>query len=280
MNIQALQNLPDAEKAKIFAAWHALAEVKDGMKIGIGTGSTASWFVKLLAGKQSQGLKFRACATSSQTTELAESLGIKIESLDDLAPLGKIESLEDLKFLDLVIDGADEFDPAHNLIKGGGGALLQEKMTARSAKKFIVITDASKAVDALGAFPLPVEVVQFSWQTTYKYIEQTVLLNLVLRIIARAGKTIQRMVGNKPFITDEGHYILDLHLKYIADPDALDSDLRSIAGVVETGFFLKMANAVIMADYTGIVKSRETGKSEWLETHYELAKIADMLPKD
>ncbi len=83
MNIEQLQNLPDAEKAKIFAAWHALAEVKDGMKIGIGTGSTASWFVKLLAGKQSQGLKFRACATSSQTTELAESLGIKIESLDD-----------------------------------------------------------------------------------------------------------------------------------------------------------------------------------------------------
>ena len=280
MNIEELENLPQAEKAKLFAAWHALAEVKDGMKIGIGTGSTASWFVKLLAGKQSKGLTFRACATSSQTTELAESLGIKIESLDDLAPSGKIESLEDLKFLDLVIDGADEFDPAHNLIKGGGGALLQEKMTARSAKKFIVITDASKAVDALGAFPLPVEVVQFSWQTTYKYIEQTVLLNLVLRIIARAGKTIQRMVGNKPFITDEGHYILDLHLKYIADPDALDSDLRSIAGVVETGFFLNMANEVIMADYTGLVKSRETGKSKWEETRYELAEISDMLLQD
>ena len=110
MNIEDLQNLPDAEKAKLFAAWHALAEVKDGMKIGIGTGSTASWFVKLLAGKQSKGLTFRACATSSQTTELAESLGIKIESLDDLAPLGKIEFFG-FWFLDLVIDGADEFDP-------------------------------------------------------------------------------------------------------------------------------------------------------------------------
>ncbi len=280
MNIEELENLPQAEKAKIFAAWHALAEVKDGMKIGIGTGSTAVWFIRLLAGKQkSQGLTIRACATSSQTTDLAQSLGIKIESLDDLAPLGKIESLEDLKFLDLVIDGADEFDPAHNLIKGGGGALLQEKMTARSAKKFIVITDASKAVDALGAFPLPVEVVQFSWRTTYEYIKQAVLLNLFGRIIARAGKTIQRMVGNKPFITDEGHYILDLHLKYIADPDALDSDLRTIAGVVETGFFLNMANEVVMADGTGLVKSRETG-GDWKETRYELAEIADMLPKD
>ncbi len=277
MNIEELENLPQAEKAKIFAAWHALAEVEDGMKIGIGTGSTASWFVKLLAGKQSKGLTFRACATSSQTTDLAQSLGIKIESLDDLAPLGKIKFLEDLKFLDLVIDGADEFDRKHNLIKGGGGALLQEKMTARSAKKFIVITDASKEVDVLGAFPLPVEIVQFSWQTT---IEKVVLASLFVRTIARAGKTITRMVGDKPFITDEGHYILDLHLKSIADPDALDSDLRSIAGVVETGFFLNMANAVIMADSTGLVKSRETDKSKWEETRYELAEIADMLLQD
>ncbi len=279
MNIEEFENLSQADKAKIFAAWHALAEVKDGMKIGIGTGSTASWFVKLLAGKQSKGLTFRACATSSQTTELAESLGIKIESLDDLAPLGKIESLEDLKFLDLVIDGADEFDPAHNLIKGGGGALLQEKMTARSAKKFIVITDASKAVDALGAFPLPVEVVQFSWRTTYEYIKQAVLLNLFGRIIASASEPIQRMVGNKPFITDEGHYILDLHLKSVAHPNTLDRDLRTIAGVVETGFFLNMANEVIMADYTGLVKSQETGENDWEKTRYELAEIADMLPK-
>ncbi len=277
MNIEALQNLPDAEKAKIFAAWHALAEVKDGMKIGIGTGSTASWFVKLLAGKQSKGLTFRACATSSQTTKLAESLGIKIESLDDLTPQSKIESLEYLKFLNLVIDGADEFDTEHNLIKGGGGALLQEKMTARSAKKFIVITDSSKKVSRLGKFPLPVEVVKFSWQTTRMYIKE-ILHDLELENKVRGSEIERRMKDDgDPFETDEKHYILDLHLKFIADSDNLRHELRMIPGVVETGFFLDMANSVVMADSTGLVKSRETGDKRWKKIQYKLADIADIL---
>ncbi|MCA8834208.1 MAG: ribose-5-phosphate isomerase RpiA, partial [Proteobacteria bacterium] len=233
----------------------------------IGTGSTAAWFVKLLAGKQSQGLKFRACATSSQTTELAESLGIKIESLDDL---GK---------LDLVIDGADEFGPAHQLIKGGGGALLQEKMTARSAKKFIVITDSSKEVSTLGRFPLPVEIVQFAWQTTRAQI------GLVLQDGVSAGtlggvNVAPRMAGDAPFITDEGHYILDLELGVIADAKKLDNDLRTIAGVVETGLFLDMADVIVMADGDGLVESKEAGESKWEKTRYELAEIADMLPRD
>ncbi len=265
MNIEQLQNLPDAEKAKLFAAWHALAEVKDGMKIGIGTGSTASWFVKLLAGKQSRGLTFRACATSSQTTELAESLGIKIESLDDLAPL------------DLVIDGADEFSFKHNLIKGGGGALLQEKITARSAKRFIVITDSSKEVENLGKFPLPVEVVRFGWQTTRAQI------GLVLQDGVSAGtlgefNVAPRMDGDAPLITDEGHYILDLELGVIADEKAkaLDTALQAIAGVVETGLFVGMAKAVVMADGDGLVKSQETGENDWEETRYKFAEIADM----
>ncbi len=279
MNIEDLQNLPDAEKAKIFAAWHALAEVKDEMNIGIGTGSTASWFVKLLAGKQSKGLTFRACATSSQTTELAESLGIKIESLDDL---GK---------LDLVIDGADEFDSQNNLIKGGGGALLQEKITAQLAERFIVITDASKEVETLGKFPLPVEVVRFSWQTTQTYIEQLLSAGSAMGQLGAGIKPQieQRMDGDKPFITDEGHYILDLHVSSIKSTYAsgdyfhtlyvLDNALRAIAGVVETGLFLKMAKAVVMADSDGLVKSR--GREEdWKETHYKLAELADTLPKD
>ena len=265
MNIEQLQNLPDAEKAKLFAAWHALTEVKDGMKIGIGTGSTAAWFVKLLAGKQSKGLTFRACATSSQTTELAESLGIKIESLDDLAPL------------DLVIDGADEFDGDHNLIKGGGGALLQEKIVAQSAKRFIVITDASKDVKTLGAFALPVEVVRFAWQTTRAQI------GLVLQDGVGAGtlggvNVAPRMVGDAPFITDEGHYILDLELGVIADEKAkaLDTALQAVAGVVETGLFVGIADVIVMADSTGLVKSRETG-GDWVETRYELAEIGAIL---
>ncbi len=264
MNIEDLEKLPQAELAKLFAAWHALAEVKDGMKIGIGTGSTASWFVKLLAGKQSKGLTFRACATSSQTTKLAESLGIKIESLDDLAPL------------DLVIDGADEFSFKHNLIKGGGGALLQEKITARSAKRFIVITDSSKEVENLGKFPLPVEIVQFAWQTTRAQI------GLVLQDGVSAGtlggvNVAPRTAGDAPFITDEGHYILDLELGRIANPRLLDNALRAIAGVVETGLFLEMADSIIMADGDGLVESKETSDSKWKETRYELADLADML---
>ncbi len=266
MDIEELENFPPAELAKLFAAWHALESVESGMKIGIGTGSTASWFVRLLAGKKSRGLNFRACATSSKTTELAESLRIEIESLDDLAGL------------DLVIDGADEFDPEHNLIKGGGGALLQEKMTARSAERFLVITDASKEVETLGKFALPVEIVRFAWQTTVGHIVR--LLDgyeLDGKFDRNKINQRRRVNGDSPF-TDEGHYILDLHLESIADPDTLARDLRSIAGVVETGLFLKMANSVVMADSTGLVKSRETG-GDWVETRYELAELVDMLPK-
>ena len=263
MNIEQLQNLPDAEKAKLFAAWHALAEVKDGMKIGIGTGSTASWFVKLLAHAHANGLNFRACATSSQTTELAQSLGIKIESLDDLG------------WLNLVIDGADEFDSKHNLIKGGGGALLQEKITAHSAERFIAITDASKEVETLGKFPLPVEVVRFAWQTTRMHIFWALDM-LVLGAEDKGNNITQRMAGDKPFITDEGHYILDLDLEFTINPSKLDDALQYIAGIVETGIFLGTANAVVMADASGLVKSRERDEG-WIETRYELAEIADML---
>ncbi len=271
MNIEELENLPQAEKAKIFAAWHALAEVKHGMKIGIGTGSTASWFVKLLAVKQSRGLKFRACATSSQTTELAESLGIKIESLDDFETVHDVNSLQPIHFLDLVIDGADEFDSYHNLIKGGGGALLQEKMTARSSTRFIVITDASKEVSTLGGFPLPVEIVQFAWKTTLWHIVRALGASKV-----DWNEILLRKVDDRLFITDEGHYIFDLHLQSITNPSALDNALQSVAGVVETGFFVDTANAVIMADSAGIVRTRETGK-DWVETQYDLAEIADTL---
>ncbi len=265
MNIEQLQKLSDADKAKLFAAWHALTFVEPDMKIGIGTGSTASWFVRLLAGKQqSRKLTFFACATSSKTTRLARKLGIKIKSLDKF------------KKLDLVIDGADEFDSAHNLIKGGGGALLQEKMTAWSAKKFIVITDSSKEVSTLGKFPLPVEVVKFSWQTTCMYIEE-ILNNFEPKGKVGKYKIKRRRAKNKPFITDEGHYILDLHLEQSIEPlDRLVKDLRNVSGVVETGLFLDMANVVVMADASGSVKSRET-RGDWVETQYNLADLADTL---
>ncbi len=270
MNIEQLQNLPDAEKAKLFAARHALTFVKPNTRIGLGTGSTAVWFVKLLAQAQVNGLKFRACATSSQTTKLAESLGIKIESLDDFTP-------PDSPFpLQLVIDGTDEFDSGNDLIKGGGGALLQEKITEYSAEYFIVIADKSKEVKTLGKFPLPVEVVRFAWQTTAGCIKR------VLSASSDVGdnKIMLRMAGDKPFITDEGHYILDLHLKFIKNPDYLDNTLKRIAGVVETGLFFGFADEVIMADSSGLVKSRETGEKKWMKTQYDLAGLADMLLQD
>ncbi len=266
MNIEQLQNLPDAEKAKLFAARHALNAVNPRMDIGLGSGSTASWFVKLLAGKQSQGLTFRACATSSATKKLAKSLGIKIQPLGELAPLA------------LAIDGADEFDPDNNLIKGGGGALLQEKIVAQSAERFIVITDASKEVKTLGKFSLPVEVVQFGWMSTSTYITELLWARGIIPKHCNHKVEI-RLDGDDAFITDEGHCILDLHLDSIADAPALHNDLKAIVGVVETGLFLGMANSVVMADSTGLVKSRETG-GDWKETRYELAEIADMLPKD
>ena len=262
MNIEQLQNLPDAEKAKLFAARHAIAFVKPNMKIGIGSGSTVSWFVKLLAQAQANGLNFRACATSSQITKLAESLGIKIESLDALG------------LLDLAVDGADEFSPVHQLIKGGGGALLQEKITAYDTGHFMVITDASKAVDMLGKFPLPVEIVRFAWQTTRARIANVLSSGDV------GGNEIKlRMAGDKPFVTDGGNYILDLHLKSIGKHFELDRGLHYIPGVVETGLFLNMADEIVMADSTGLVKSQII-IDEWKETRYELAEIADMLLQD
>ena len=266
MNIEQLQNLPDAEKAKLFAARHALKLVESGTNIGLGTGSTAYWFVKLLAHAHANGLNFRACATSSQTTKLAESLGIKIESLDDLGELA------------LAIDGADEFNYEHDLIKGGGGALLQEKITARSADQFIVITDSSKFVERLGAFPLPVEIVRFAWKTTARHID-LILTNSIRNQEVGAYKISRRMDGNKPFITDEGHYILDLPLQFIANPFDLDVALRTVAGVVETGLFLNKPNEVIIADCHGLAKSCYSG-AEGIETRYDLAELADMLPRD
>ncbi len=266
MNIEQLQNLPDAEKAKLFAARHAFNAVNPRMNIGLGTGSTAVWLVRLLARAKADGLNFCACATSSATEKLAESLGIKIQPLGEVTPLY------------LAIDGADEFDSDNNLIKGGGGALLREKIVAHAAERFIVITDASKEVKTLGKFSLPVAVVKFGWRSTGSNILEVLLDRGIIPKHCNHKVEI-RLDGDKAFITDEGHCILDLHLDSIADAPALHNDLKAIVGVVETGLFLNMANEVVMADSTGLVKSRETG-GDWKETRYELAELADMLPRD
>ncbi|MEM7060717.1 MAG: ribose-5-phosphate isomerase RpiA [Pseudomonadota bacterium] len=227
--------LPPAEKAKRAAAARALDWIEDGMKLGLGTGSTAKWFVDLLAPHLAEtGKKIVGVPTSSRTKAQAERLGIPLSTLGDLGSL------------DVTVDGADEFDGAMNLIKGGGGALLQEKIVAAASEKMVVISDPSKEVKMLGAFDLPIEVVRFGCESTQAHVAE------VLRDADVAGRVIsRRMADGEPFITDEGHYILDLALQQIGDPDILSVSLNLVPGVVETGLFCGMADAVIVGQSDG-----------------------------
>lgn len=256
-----ITNLSSAEIGKFISAFHALNYVESGMKIGLGTGSTAAWLVRLLADAQkNQGLNFDAVATSKSTTDLAQSLGLKIHHLDDLGQL------------DLVIDGADEFDPDLNLVKGGGGALLQEKIVETAADKLVIITDASKQVKKLGAFPLPLEIIKFGWQTTQRLIEGVLRdLNFEVTLVLR------RMLKDVPVTTDEGHYIFDLHLKEIDNPVNLSQDLLGIAGVVETGLFLNMTTAIIVGDGAGVVRVQEQGLSDWVVKSYDISERTELI---
>ncbi len=225
------------EKAKYAAALKAMDYVEPGMKIGLGTGSTAFHFVNLMGERVAAGDNFKCVPTSSRTAEQAKSLNIPLITLDKA------------KRLDLVVDGADEFDPDMNLIKGAGGALLQEKLVAMAAKKMIVISDESKEVQQLGKFTLPVEVVQFGWEGTLKRVERQ------LKRVGLEGKTItRRLDGKKPYVTDEGHYLLDLQLDVIEDPAKLARQLKQIVGVVETGLFIKIADTVIVGYENGTTK--------------------------
>lgn len=230
--------LTPQEYAKFVCAYRAAQMVQSDMKIGLGTGSTAAWLVKALAYRmRTEGLIFQAAATSIRTTELAEALGIKIDALDDLGQL------------DLTIDGADEFDPNLNLIKGAGAALLVEKIVATASDRMVVITDRSKQVEKLGGnFAVPVEVIQYGHQTTARLIEEA----LIERQDGLGGhETVLRLDGATPLVTDEGHYIYDLKLGWIDDPAALSDALLNIAGVVETGLFLGIADAVVIGDADG-----------------------------
>ena len=205
------------DKAKFVAAKRAVDYVEDGMRVGLGTGSTAAWLVKMLGELvRDEGMKIKAVPTSTRTAQLAQDVGIDVFALDQV------------KWLDLTIDGADEFDPNLNLIKGGGGALLQEKIVATASDQMVVISDASKSVETLGAFPLPVEVVKFGWETTKELIEECLSNVNVL-----GSAVTLRLQNDVPFITDEGHYILDLHLKRIESPRELSLIMNQVPGVVE-----------------------------------------------
>jgi ribose 5-phosphate isomerase A len=217
---------------------HASKMVQTGMVVGLGTGSTAYWFIKALGDRiKNESLVFTGVPTSKSTANLCTELGIPLLTLNEVVSI------------DIDIDGADEIDPHFNLIKGGGGALLQEKMVAAASKQFIVIGDNHKLVKKLGTFPLPVEVVQDGWKQVQRMIDTTYQVHSILRLNAGA-----------PFITDHGHYILDCYFKQITEPDQLCIQLNNVPGVVENGLFIKMATKAIIGMPDGSITEMEPGK--------------------
>jgi ribose 5-phosphate isomerase A len=223
----------DARQMKIKAAEAALSHVEHGMRLGIGTGSTAEEFVRLLAEKVADGLQVQGVPTSERTARLCLDLGVPLKSLDELPEL------------DLTIDGADEVDADLRLIKGGGGALLREKIVAAASARMIVIADETKVVDTLGAFPLPLEVNPFGLAATRIAVEK-----LASRL-GLSGEIGLRQFGEDAFTTDGGHHILDASFGRIPDAEALATQLNSIPGVVEHGLFINLASFAIIAGEAG-----------------------------
>ncbi|RXF72056.1 ribose-5-phosphate isomerase RpiA [Hansschlegelia zhihuaiae] len=223
------------EDFKRAAAEAALAYVEPGMKLGLGTGSTAAHFIELLGAKVAEGLDVSGVPTSEASRELAERHGVPLTTLKDTPEL------------DLTVDGADEIDGRLNLIKGGGAALLREKIVAFASKRMIVIADASKRVERLGAFPLPIEVVPFGKESTRRAIER-----LARDLGLGSDVAIRRAEDECPVVTDSGHVILDARLGLIDDPERLSVELNRIPGVVEHGLFLRLASLAIVADQNGV----------------------------
>lgn len=217
------------------AAARALELVRSGMKLGLGTGSTAKHFVELLAERVQEGLEVVGVPTSEQTRALAESLGVPLATLDE-QPV-----------LDLCIDGADEVGPDFVLIKGGGGALLREKIVATAAAQMVVIADASKHVQQLGKFPLPIEVVDFGVAAIRRGIDRAARASGCHGLL-----TLRRRADGHVFVTDQGHLILDAAYGVIPDPGALAARLAEVPGVVEHGLFIGLASRVILAGASGV----------------------------
>jgi ribose 5-phosphate isomerase A len=225
--------LKQSDLEKEAAAHASLRFVHDCNVVGLGTGSTAAYAVRFLGDQVLAGLKIRGIPTSVHTRDLAASLGIPLTTLDECQQI------------DVDIDGADEFDPKLNLIKGGGGALLREKIIASASRQVVIIADSSKQVAVLGTFPLPVEVVGFAQP-------------LVAKRITALGATVklrQDAKGN-PFVTDEGHHILDCSFGKIPDPPALARILSDMPGVVEHGLFINLASVVLVAKGENVTELR------------------------
>ena len=225
----------DMDQLKRQAAAKALEHVSDGMKLGLGTGSTAKHFVELLGEKVAGGMKVVGVPTSEATRAQAEACKIPLTTLDEVDRL------------DLTIDGADELDPALNLIKGGGGALLREKIVAAASDRMIVIADDSKWVDVLGRYPLPIEVIPFGLAATQRAMATA---------FAQSGVSgqmgLRKAKDGHVFVTDGGHWIVDAHLGRITDAPRLAGLLSLIPGVVEHGLFIGLASTAVLAGAQGI----------------------------
>ncbi len=213
---------------KQLAAEKAVSYLEDGMTIGLGTGSTAYWAIEKIGEKvRRENWKIKAIATSIRSEEHARSLGIPIFDFSVI------------KSIDITIDGADEVDAKLQLIKGGGGALLREKIVATNSKKMIVVADESKWVKILGKFPLPVEVVQFGWMRTFEKLKSL------------GCEANRRMQGNDPYITDNGNYIIDCEFTEIKDPPVLHDLVNAITGVVDNGLFIDIATQLVLGLING-----------------------------
>jgi ribose 5-phosphate isomerase A len=225
-----------SDSLKRRAAAAALDFVEDGMRLGLGSGSTAAHFVRLLGERVHDGLRIVGVATSGRTEDIAREAGVPLTTLEETPEL------------DLDVDGADEIGPSLALIKGGGGALLREKIVASASKRMIVIADSAKRVAELGAFPLPIEVVAFGLKVTTRAIEKrTGELGLKPSITLRTR-------GGAPFVTDSGNRVLDASFGRIPDPEALAERLAGIPGVVEHGLFLGLADLALVASPEGVAE--------------------------
>ena len=221
------------DQEKEAAARASLRFVEDGQVVGLGTGSTAAYFIKLLGEKVRNGMRVQGIPTSDRSRELAESLGIPLTTLDECQEIA------------VTVDGADEVDPQLRLIKGGGGAMLREKIVASATKRLVIVADETKQVPVLGKFPLPVEVIEFAQALVAKRIKAL-----------GAQVSLRKNADGTPFVTDERNHILDCRFGQIADADTLARQLSEMPGVVEHGLFIGMASVVLLARGSEIVELR------------------------
>ena len=230
-----MQGTSAQDEAKRVAAAKAIDTfLKEGMTIGLGSGTTSRWFVRILGERVTNGLRVTGVPSSKSTGQLAQEVGVPLADLNDVGQL------------DLTIDGADEIDGKGRMIKGGGANLLWEKIVACASKRMVAIVDESKVVERLGRFPLPIEVIPFAWRSTERHLQKLFKDEGFADVHFDVRGGLQ-----KPLVTDSGHYLLDYHLQVIPDPESLGTKLNQIPGVVEHGLFINIATDAVVGHATG-----------------------------